>query len=246
MGNITNIDSMDRVKTYLMNLQNDPKFNDSLFRDYTCPDNCGACCHKVTLDWFPGSDRLHQLKRHHKHQYDRIKPRIVTFNGRELKVLSDIQEDNKTPWCRNLDLQTGRCKIYGAHPFPCDFELNKIIYNRRYGTYIGKRYYGRKWILKRITGVRGTLCEMIPYNEDRANKDIRLFLELQDIAIFFGLYFDILDKIVLTIQTIMEKNQWAITLNSKALNRVRQIQNTNSPNRIVRYLKILTRQKRNK
>src|SRR5688572_14476998 len=83
-----------------------------LFRGYTCPAGCGACCTRFSLDYLPEPVE--------KHPYVLAK-RMVEFDGRHIEIWSDGQDDHQDHHCRNLRKNDGRCQIHGTHPFSCDF-----------------------------------------------------------------------------------------------------------------------------
>lgn len=127
-----------------------------LLRDFTCPPICGGCCPKFTLDYIPGEDMP-----------DTVERRYVNVNGVDIEVFSDLQEDNKEPdlKCKNLNRKDGRCGIYLKRPFSCDFELIRFMQSqtesRPYNQLV-QRKFGRGWMMKRVDGGRGSLCEMTP------------------------------------------------------------------------------------
>lgn len=104
-----------------------------LLRGFTCPESCGGCCGKFTLDWLP-------------HEYPSAKSviRTINVNGADFRVFTDSQRDNSCRQCRHLHRQSGRCKIYAHRPFTCDFELIRVL---RYPEKIvlTQKLYGRGW-----------------------------------------------------------------------------------------------------
>jgi len=104
----------DKLFYYLRNLhEKKVSISPKLFRSYTCPEGCGGCCGKFSLDYYRGSKRLAVLYHKYPKAFARLKPRDVEYNGVTIKIYSDLQEDNKSNRCRHLDLDTGRCEIYG-------------------------------------------------------------------------------------------------------------------------------------
>ena len=62
-----------------------------LLRGYTCPAGCGGCCPRFSLDYLPQEDQPRGTR-----------PRTVKFNGYEVIIWSDTQEDHASDRCRNL------------------------------------------------------------------------------------------------------------------------------------------------
>ncbi len=122
----------------------------NLPRDFTCPEMCGGCCPRFSLDYLP----------HEKHPYE-LTPRIIEINGIKREIFSDLQNDHRDHFCRNLDKQNGRCTIHGKHPFSCDFEIVRFKTHRDYG-WVGTQLYSRGWNFLRVDGARGARCEIIP------------------------------------------------------------------------------------
>lgn len=146
-----------------------------LFRGYTCPSSCGACCHRVTLDFLPSES-----------QPDGLQPRIITFNNHAYYVMSDLQDDRTHPKCRHLDLASGRCNIHTHHPMPCDVELMKFIHYEE-KSLLAQKLYGRGWALTRIDGERGALCEMLPPDDFSVKEVVRKLYRLKDWTTYFEL-----------------------------------------------------------
>jgi hypothetical protein len=122
-----------------------------LLRGYTCPEKCGACCLKFTLDYIPGERRPKDAT-----------IRTVEFNDEDVVVYTDPQRDNDTKSCRHLDQESGRCGIHGYHPFTCDFELIRTLEfaEPESPNVLTQKLYGRGWNMLRVDGERGARCEM--------------------------------------------------------------------------------------
>lgn len=172
-------DSTDKIKGYLEAAQSEEVILSKLFfRDYTCPANCGACCPRFSLDYFEG-ERWEKFKATYPDKVKYFKKREV--NG--VTVWTDAQDDHKDHFCRNLDQTNGRCTIHEANPFSCEFELMKFIHQKQNDkALLINKLFGRKWAMKRIDGIRGALCEMLPFNFDKLLRDLKLLKELQSIA----------------------------------------------------------------
>lgn len=145
-----------------------------IFRGFTCPQGCGGCCPRFTLDYLPSEQRPYRLER-----------REVEIDGRAVEVYTDTQAENREHFCRNLDRVTGRCGIHGRHPFSCDFELIRFI-NFAERVDLNQKLFGRGWAMRRIDGGRGSLCEMLPSDESTVREVVRKLRRLREWADHFG------------------------------------------------------------
>jgi hypothetical protein len=155
------------------------KISSLLLRDYTCPVNCGGCCPRFSLDYLPSNNNLpYPLKR-----------RVIEFDGHDVSILSDMQEDHKNHHCRNLEMSDGRCKIHKKRPFSCDFELIRpsIFEDKNTPNMITSRLFGRGWNMLRIDGKRGALCVMTPITDASIEDVIRKIKILNEWCSHFGL-----------------------------------------------------------
>lgn len=152
-----------------------------LFRGYTCPAGCAACCSKFSLDYLP--------KEIEPHPY-RLTKRTVEFDGRDIPIWSDAQDDHESYHCRNVDPADGRCEIHGEHPFSCDFELIRFLRfssDDRFNQ-LTQKLYGRSHAMLRIDNkVRGAMCEMTPPTNDTAADVVRKLKRLKLWCEHFGL-----------------------------------------------------------
>lgn len=149
-----------------------------LLRGYTCPSHCGGCCNlRFTLDYLPSEKRPDGCVR-----------RNVEFSGRQVLIFSDLQSDNQTSHCRNLNEVDGRCGIYLVRPFSCDFELIRTLeYSSNHPNVLTQKLFGRGWNMKRIDGERGALCEMTPVDESTIADVVRKLGRLKQWAAHFGI-----------------------------------------------------------
>lgn len=186
-------DSVDRiVGVQLASLTRDPlsykgviyqpkpiRVSPDLFRGFTCPERCGACCIKVTLDYIPS-----EWARLRGPPSPKMTVRQVTVNERPHSVYSDLQQDHQNYHCRNLSKETGRCGIYDRRPFACDFELIRFSVGDDV-IHLTQRLYGRAWAKMRIDGERGTMCEMTPIDPATTAEVLRKLLRLGEWADYF-------------------------------------------------------------
>lgn len=145
-----------------------------LFRGFTCPESCGGCCGKFTLDWLP-------------HEYPSAKSilRTINVNGADFRVFTDSQRDNSCRQCRHLHRQSGRCKIYAHRPFTCDFELIRVLHYPE-KVVLTQKLYGRGWAMTRVTGEHGAACQMQPADAASIAEVERKLLRLNEWAEHFG------------------------------------------------------------
>lgn len=150
-----------------------------IFRGFTCPANCGACCGRFSLDYLPEED-LPNIP---------LQERYIDFNGKKVQVVSDTQEDHENHSCRNLNQENGRCGIHGRQPFSCDFELIRFFEfkNQEKNNSVTQKLYGRGWNMLRIDGKRGSLCEMTEPDQESVKEVVRKFKRLKQWCEHFGL-----------------------------------------------------------
>lgn len=128
-----------------------------LLRDFTCPAACGGCCPRFSLDFLPGEDMP-----------SNVTERIVTIDGKNVTIHSDMQSDHNGIKCKNLNMENGRCGIYTHRPFSCDFELIRFLVSgdpSKRKNQMTQKLFGRGWNMLRVDGERGALCEMTPITE---------------------------------------------------------------------------------
>jgi Fe-S-cluster containining protein len=131
----------------------------NLFRQYSCPEGCGACCHhEYSLDYLPSEIQ---------HASSQAKKRVVKFNGKDIEIFTDNQLNtaNNSGYCRHLNTTNGRCSVHPLQPFSCDFELMRFVVDcvKEPDSYrLSTQYFGRGWAMLRIDGTRGAECSKIP------------------------------------------------------------------------------------
>lgn len=145
-----------------------------LLRGYTCPAGCGGCCPRFSLDYLPDETRP-----------DNTTARMIDFNGYQVEIFSDLQNDHRSDRCRNL-MDDGRCGIHPVRPFSCDFELIRFM-ARPGAAHMNQRLFSRGWNMKRTDGGRGALCRMLPPTEETVADVIRKLGRLSQWADHFGI-----------------------------------------------------------
>jgi hypothetical protein len=185
------VDSIDKiVSTYFYAVTNEPfeykgktyqpkslTISPLLLRGFTCPEMCAGCCPRFSLDYLPGSQMPYELER-----------RLVSFNGTMIEIFSDLQLDNTSYHCINVD-KKGRCSIHGKQPFSCDFELIRflIFSDETAPNHLVQKLFGRGFSMMRIGGERGALCKMTPATKESINEVVRKLRLLEKWCLHFGL-----------------------------------------------------------
>lgn len=146
----------------------------TIFRGYTCPPACGACCQRFSLVYLPSEPHPYPLKRF-----------TARFDGRPVELFHDPQDDHQNRYCRNLKLDDGRCVIHGKHPFTCDFELIRVHMSHD-KVRMGLQLYGRAWAMMRIDGERGAQCEILPASPHHLRETSRKLKRLYQWASHMG------------------------------------------------------------
>jgi hypothetical protein len=147
-----------------------------LFRGFTCPAHCGACCIRVSLDYLP----------EHKDYNEFTAERVIEFNEKAVSIWSDMQANRDARMCRNL-LDNGRCNIHGKHPFACDFEFVRFTHYKDKSV-LQQRLFGRGWALTRVDGkTKGSMCEITKPDSHTISEVVRKLTTLKAWADHFQL-----------------------------------------------------------
>lgn len=186
-------DTMDKViPTYMASLCSEPftykgieykprelHVSPLIFRGFTCPAKCGACCPRFSLDYLPDEPKPDGLT---------LTPRMIVVNHAEVLLFSDLQLDHSNHHCKNLNMENGRCGIHGRQPFSCDFELMRFMQSQQgKHDYFTQKLYGRGWNMLRVDGKRGAKCEMLPPDEHSIAEVERKLTRLKMWADHFGI-----------------------------------------------------------
>lgn len=138
-----------------------------LVRGYTCPAQCGACCGSFSLDYLPVEKAPPEATLH-----------TITINGHDIECRTDAQSDVTGYHCRNLT-SDARCGIHSHRPLSCDFELIRFLVSDDH-VLLTQKLFGRSWNMLRLDGERGSLCEMLPPDENTVKEVVRKLLRLQE------------------------------------------------------------------
>lgn len=160
----------------------DIKVSSNLLKGFSCLENCGACCRDFTLDFIANEPHPYELQN-----------REVLFNGRPLKIYSDLNDENKTDKhgkirCKHLNIENGRCGIHMKHPLSCDFELLRFLtFKDPMPNRLSHQLFGRGWNMQRIDGERGALCSMKERTEEDRLDTLRKLNRLKQWTDYFSL-----------------------------------------------------------
>lgn len=128
----------------------------NVFRGYTCPEGCGACCRKYQLEYLPWEAKTEEAE-----EFE------LLVNEKKIPLMIDRQATNTKYWCRYLDTTTGRCTVYHQRSFGCAFSLLAFTrYKEPRHNVLTCRKLGRHHLYTRIDGQRGTMCELLPVNQE--------------------------------------------------------------------------------
>lgn len=169
-----NPSSFDRIVSYFHALARQPfefsgkqfvpykKFviSDKVFRSYSCPQGCGACCMRCSLVWDEPNEFAKTTEE-------------FTVNGITQIFYADLQKTGDK-YCSYLNREDGRCGVYLKRPLPCRFELFKFVHHKVQSTSRAMvRLPGRAWNLTQINGTKGAMCAITPYDEALTKTHIR-------------------------------------------------------------------------
>ena len=171
-----------------------------LFRGTTCPPMCGGCCKAYSLVYLPHEPHPYELEKFTAIVNKKFVPLyrdpepFTNINGRGAGL-----EDK----CKHLTTE-GRCGIHldpdknghTGQAFSCDIELLKIhVYPSRKRSEITTKLFGRGWVMKRVDGERGALCEIIPENEETKADAFRKLRRIKEWCEHMGVKHHV-DKII--------------------------------------------------
>lgn len=134
--------------------------SDKIFRSYSCPGSCGACCMRCSLVWDEPNEFATSTEE-------------FVVNGITQIFYADLQKKGDK-YCHYLNREDGRCGVYLKRPLPCRFELFKFVHCVTQSTARAMvRLPGRAWALTKIDGTKGAVCTITPYDEDLTKTHIR-------------------------------------------------------------------------
>jgi len=149
-----------------------------LLRGFTCPENCGACCRFVSIDYLPSEQTPPSIE---------VIDKPVDFNNKTYTLKAVKRTVKYSDRCEQLDKTNGRCTIHNFHSFSCDFELIRFMLPKDITkpSHLTNRLRGRYWKMIKLDGTKGALCRMTPPTQESINDVKRRLLRLQDWCNFF-------------------------------------------------------------
>lgn len=145
-----------------------------IFRGFICPEHCGGCCPRFSLEYLP-TERRPETEKY-----------TVEINDKPVVLYHDAQAERQDHHCVYVDKITGRCAIYEVRPFHCDFELIRVFAGKK-NNRLTQQMFGRGWQFLRVDYVRGALCSMLPCTEHTISEVVRKLKRLKEWSDYFGL-----------------------------------------------------------
>lgn len=181
---MNNPDSFDRIVSYFHALARQPfeykgqryvpysklVVSDKVFRGYSCPEGCGACCMAVTLVWDepPEADHLAIFVTGEDYVVNGVVKKFYVYHQRGTMI------GRSGRFCDYLNERNGRCGVYKDRPLPCRFELFKFVHGVSTSTARAMvRLPGRGWALTRVDKSKGSMCAIQPFDEALTRTHIR-------------------------------------------------------------------------
>lgn len=165
----------------------------TIFRDFKCLPNCGACCRNVTLEFLSSGEEIPEAAKPY------LKTIEFEFDGRTIQLLQDDQSNNPMGdfKCKHLDRSDGRCSIHPyrgmTNPMNCDsFPLKVHMFTRedRPNLFLSG-HYSRPHTFTQLDGTKGVKCyytELTDENTQSVIQDqLRRLDRLKQWADYFGL-----------------------------------------------------------
>jgi len=157
-------------KTYL--IQPTPlQVSPMIFRGFLCPESCGGCCPRFSLEYLPSEVRPPDCVEY-----------TVHINDNPVVLYHDPQDYHEDHHCRHLDKPSARCLIHPVRPFHCDFELLRVFISKNKNR-LSQQMFGRGWQFLRVDGGRGALCTITPPDTTSVLEVVRKLKRLREWAI---------------------------------------------------------------
>ena len=188
-------DSLEKIIRYIAVVSKDPVewegkvfeplpiiLSPSLFRHFSCPPGCGACCSAFTLDYLP-TEKFPEG----------VVERYVEVNGEKRLIYTYYPKKQKVSFrdldrCDFLDLETGRCKIYPIRPFSCRIEPLRLIRRDSYSL-ISFCTFSRWKLMWTVEGKKGAKCRFSKkFTKEDIDDLVEKFEQLRRWAEYFGVH----------------------------------------------------------
>lgn len=166
---------------YQYNLPKELKLSPTFFRDYRCPEGCGWCCPRFTLDYFQCD--ISEFTNRYSHYSSFLEEIKIKVNGVAKRYWSITQKDRRENTCRFLTHPGRRCSIHEANPVSCQVEPIKFIVHNGIG-YIQKKPFSRGWVIRNGSKAK---CIFSQPSLSAIDNDIGILSHLDDVANNFGI-----------------------------------------------------------
>lgn len=151
------------------------------FRDFSCFENCFACCNhpNISLDYLKDTERWRKMEKEYPEQASFFYE-VEDPSGQKVMRYQQEQAPDKGK-CHFGD-EKGRCTIHTAAPFPCKMSFGKFRdMTASYGNAtLTTEKFGRQHNFKRIDGGKGALCDFLPFNYPKFLRDLANLRELRE------------------------------------------------------------------
>lgn len=163
-----------------------------IFRGFTCPENCGACCTQPTaaqdgntLNYLPQEKRA--LNGYSEEVIFNDKSFVVYSENMAPQTTSSVLPVLGTVFpCKHLTA-TARCGIYEDRSLACDLPLLQITRRKQYNQ-MSIRKFGRHHLYKQFDmKTRGTKCELLDITQASYDDTRRRLFRLWEWTKYFQL-----------------------------------------------------------
>lgn len=164
-----------------------------IFRGFTCPESCGACCTQPTST-VNGGATLNYLPSEARALVSPLQEQVLLNN----KYFTIFSEDMTPPAqvlpilnhsafpCKYLS-DTARCTIYADRSIACDLPLLQVTRRKLYNQ-LTIRKFGRHHLYKQFDlQTRGTKCELLGITPDSIIDTRRRLIRLYTWSSYFTL-----------------------------------------------------------
>lgn len=163
--------------------------SEMIFRGFTCPANCGACCTQVsatadgnTLNYLPTdqcSDTVQETVVLNEKEF-----LILTEDMRPTASLLPILE--RLYPCKHLTMDA-RCGIYQRRSLACDLPLLQVTQRKLHNT-LSIRKFGRHHLYTQFDlKTKGAMCELLAITPESTEDTRRRLVRLKEWTDYFQL-----------------------------------------------------------
>ena len=142
--------------------------SEMIFRGFTCPANCGACCTQVASMHLEGGNTLDYLPSEERAAISEVEQ--VTINDKTFPIYREQMQPEEAPAilpvlngrypCKHLTLEA-RCGIYNSRSLACDLPLLQVTQRKQHNL-LSIRKFGRHHLYTRFDmKTKGAMCELL-------------------------------------------------------------------------------------